>query len=257
MITFDSAQLAALIASGLWPFGRALGLIVVLALFSARPVARVIQLALAVALALVLAPLFPTTLDTDIWSAMGLLIFAQQLAIGALMGLAVRAMFAAVELAAHLMSIESGFELAQLYDAEAAPQVPVLRQLLLWLALLIFLAIDGHLYIITVLAQSFEQLPVDATFSSSPALGVVKGASLIFSYGLLLALPIITALLLAQIGFAFVGRASLQFDTVSYALPLAALLSLVLFAAMLPALGAGLEALLRSSLNSLAVLFVR
>lgn len=258
MITFDSAQLAAMIASGVWPFGRALGLILAVALFSATPVSRVIQLALAIGLALVLAPLLPPSTDyPHPFSILGALIFVQQIVIGALMGLAVRAMFGAVELAAHLAGITAGFELAQLYDDVNAPQVPVLRQLMVWLALLIFLAIDGHLYVISLLAQSFEQLPVTGGTSAPLGIGIVKGAGLIFSYGLLLALPIVSALLLTQIAFAFVGRASLQFDTLSYALPIVMLLSLAVLAAMLPALGAGLEILLRSSLHSLAIVFAR
>lgn len=260
MITFDSAQLAAMIASGVWPFGRALGLILAVALFSATPVSRVIQLALAIGLALVLAPLLPPSTDyPHPFSILGALIFVQQIVIGALMGLAVRAMFGAVELAAHLAGITAGFELAQLYDDVNAPQVPVLRQLMVWLALLIFLAIDGHLYVISLLAQSFEQLPVTGG-TSAPlgiGIGIVKGAGLIFSYGLLLALPIVSALLLTQIAFAFVGRASLQFDTLSYALPIVMLLSLAVLAAMLPALGAGLEIFLRNSLHSLAIVFAR
>lgn len=258
MITFDSAQLAAMIASGVWPFGRALGLILAVALFSATPVSRVIQLALAIGLALVLAPLLPPSTDyPHPFSILGALIFVQQIVIGALMGLAVRAMFGAVELAAHLAGITAGFELAQLYDDVNAPQVPVLRQLMVWLALLIFLAIDGHLYVISLLAQSFEQLPVTGGTSAPLGIGIVKGAGLIFSYGLLLALPIVSALLLTQIAFAFVGRASLQFDTLSYALPIVMLLSLAVLAAMLPALGAGLEIFLRNSLHSLAIVFAR
>lgn len=255
MITIDSAQLLTLFASGWWPFGRAVGLIAAMTLFSATVVPRPIQLALAVVLTLILAPVSTVTLEVTPFGAYGMLVFFQQLAIGALIGLAVRVAFAAVEFAAHLIGVEAGFELAQLYDSSHAPQVPVIRQLMLWIAVLVFLAIDGHLYVVTILAQSFHHLPVGIAFPLEPTLNIAKSAGLLFSYGLLLALPLIAVLLLVHLAFAFVGRASLQFDTLSSALPLSALLGLVILAGMLPVLGAGLQVLLEMSLKSLAALF--
>lgn len=255
MIAIDSAQLLTLFASGWWPFGRAVGLIAAITLFSAAPVPRSMQLAMAVALTLILAPVSAVTLEVPPFGAHGMLVFFQQLAIGALIGLAVRVAFAGVELAAHLIGIEAGFELAQFYDFSHAPHAPVLRHLMLWLAVLIFLAIDGHLYVVSILAQSFQHLPVGTSFPLELTLSVAKSASLLFGYGLLLALPLIAALLLAHLALAFVGRASLQFDTLSSALPLSALLALVVLAGMLPVLGAGLEVLLETSLKSLAALF--
>lgn len=254
MITIESAQLVALFASGWWPFGRALGLVLAISLFSGVPVARWIQLAIAVALTLILAPLSSTP-DIAPFGAIGTLMFLQQVIIGALIGFAVRLTFAAVEFAAYLIGIETGFELAQLYDFTEAPQAPMLRQLMTWVALLIFLAIDGHLYVVSILAQSLQYLPIGTSFPLEPAVNVAKSASLLFGYGLLLALPVIAALLLAQLAFAFVGRASVQFDTLSYALPLSLLLGVVVLAAMLPVVGAALEVLLETNLRSLATLF--
>lgn len=255
MITIDSAQLLALFASGWWPFGRALGLIAAITLFSAAVMPRSMQLALAVALTLILAPVSAVAVAVAPFGPLGLLVFVQQFVIGALIGLAIRVAFAAVEFAAHLIGIEAGFELAQLYDFNHAPQAPMLRHLMLWIAVLVFLGVDGHLYVVSILAQSFEHLPVGTAFPLEPPLGVAKSAGLLFSYGLLLALPLIAALLLVHLAFAFVGRASLQFDTLSYALPLSLLIGVAALAAALPVLGAGIQVLLETSLKSLAVLY--
>ena len=64
------------------------------------------------------------------------------------------------------------------------------------LAMLIFLALDGHLLMLNALAESFHTLPVaDAPLASGGWMFLVLGGGEIFSSGLMLSLPLITALL--------------------------------------------------------------
>ncbi|PPS59313.1 hypothetical protein CRX72_20865 [Pantoea sp. BRM17] len=63
--------------------------------------------------------------------------------------------------------------------------------------MLLFLTFNGHLWLISLLADSFQTLPVSAEPLSADAfIGLVKGAGLIFLNGMMLALPLIILLLI-------------------------------------------------------------
>jgi flagellar biosynthetic protein FliR len=93
-------------------------------------------------------------------SGAGLLILAQQMLIGFAMGFAMRLVFSAVDLAGNLISLQMGLGFASSYDPQTAGQTAVISEFLGLLALLVFMAINGHLMVIATLTHSFTAVPV-------------------------------------------------------------------------------------------------
>jgi flagellar biosynthetic protein FliR len=134
-------------------------------------------------------------------SGAGLLILAQQMLIGFAMGFAVRLVLAAVDLAGSMISLQMGLGFATAYDPLTAGQTGVVSEFLGLLALLIFMAINGHLMVIATLTHSFTAIPVGAGLPETGSWWqLARSGALIFSSGLLLALPILVALLSHQPG---------------------------------------------------------
>ena len=87
--------------------------------------------------------------------------------------------------------------------------VPTISQFLIILSTLIFLLIDGHLILIELLFMSFESFPLGASISLEPlAQSVIEWSATIFTGGLLIALPIMIAMLLVNTGLGIITRSA-------------------------------------------------
>jgi flagellar biosynthesis protein FliR len=85
-----------------------------------------------------------------------------EIGIGALLGLIAQFLFAGVQMAGQLAGIQMGLGMSNLIDPQFQAQV---TSIALWqnlLALLLFLAVDGHHLLIRAVAESFRILPAGA-----------------------------------------------------------------------------------------------
>jgi flagellar biosynthetic protein FliR len=107
------------------------------------------------------------------------------------------------------------------------------------LAMLAFLVFDGHLQLIAALITTFQSVPVDVNVvaSASHAQGwrvmVGYGAS-VFSTGLLLSLPVVAALLIANLALGILNRAAPQIGIFQVGFPVTMLVGLLLLQLMVP-----------------------
>ncbi len=82
----------------------------------------------------------------------------------------------------------------------------VTSALLSTLSIIIFFAIDGHLVIANVIGQSFRAWPLGHGFGPLMMQAVAYNVAWIFSAAMLLALPVVFATMVVQIGFGFLNR---------------------------------------------------
>src|SRR5688572_5347025 len=160
MISITSAQLDAWLVAFIWPFTRILGLLAAAPVTGGPQFPARGKIGLALLISLVVAPTLPPLPPIDPGSWPGLFLLAHELAIGVALGFLMRLVFSAVELAADLIGLQMGLGFAQFYDTQAAASMPVLGRFFGLAATLTFLAIDGHLLLFGVLAESFTTLPI-------------------------------------------------------------------------------------------------
>ena len=109
------------------------------------------------------------------------------------------------------MTMGLGFAMA--VDPQNGVQVPVLSQLYIILATLLFLALDGHLLLISAVVESYQLIPIGVSGIPEASLSaVVSLGTIVFAGGILLALPALTALLLINIAFGIVTRSAPQLN---------------------------------------------
>jgi len=116
------------------------------------------------------------------------------------LGFAIQLAFGAAVFAGQAIAMTMGLGFAMAVDPQNGVQVPVLSQLYIILATLLFLALDGHLLLIAAVVESYQLMPVGVTGIPATSLSaVVALGTIVFAGGILLALPALTALLLINI----------------------------------------------------------
>ena len=235
MISVTSAQLGAWLGAFIWPFFRILALVSSAPILGNPTVPVSVKIGLAVVLTLVLSPVLGNMPAVEPGSAIGLLILAQQIVIGVSIGFTMSIIFSAVEMAGNIASMQMGLGFATFFDPQNAAQTPVVGTFLGLLATLLFLALNGHLYMIEVLAQSFQALPVaPQPFSAAGWRALAGWGGEIFLAGLLLSMPIMAALLITNLALGIMTRAAPQLNVFSVGFPITLAAGFVVLAIALP-----------------------
>lgn len=223
MLTLSSADLDALIAQFFFPLVRILAWLSFDPLLGNRVVPVRVRVVLGFVLTVAIAPVLPVTQPVPLLSGDGLMILLQQIAIGALLGYAMRIVFAIVEFAGHFFGVQMGLSFATLIDPINGAQTPVVAQFLVIATTLILLAFNAHHLVIAALAQSFVELPIGTVGTVITTQGFVVLAhwgGAIFAVGLSIALPITAALLATNLAIGMMTRAAPQLNIFAIGFPL-------------------------------------
>lgn len=221
MISLTTVQLDAWIAAFAYPLIRILAFIAAVPLWSTAGIPRRTRLMLAIAIAIALVPMLPPMPSVAPGSLAGLWILFMEMLIGIGMGFAARIVFAAVDLAGEFIAAQMGLGFATFYDPMSSSQTPVIAEFLGLIGLMLFLSINGHLIFVATLAQSFQAIPVSANpLGAASWMNLAELAGKIFSAGLLIALPIIVALMIINVALAVLTRAAPQLNIFSLGFPL-------------------------------------
>lgn len=208
----------------IWPFVRIGAFLMVMPLVGGGFVPIRVRLLLAIALTIAIAPTLPTTATQDVLSAAGLVTMIQEIGIGVVMGFLVQLVFDAIALGGQVIGMSMGLGFAVFLDRVRGVSVPVLGQLFLMLGMLVFLALDGHLAMIQLLANSFQAWPISSQGLTMPIVAeLLAWTGNLFVFGLKVALPAITALLVVNLSFGVMSRAAPTLNLFAVGFPVAML----------------------------------
>ena len=235
MLSFTYDELAAFLAAFLWPLARVAALVGTAPILGNAGVPRRIKALAAIAITLAISPLVQSLPAVDPWSGAGLVVLVQQVVIGVAMGLALRLVFTMVDVAGEITGLQMGLGFATFFDPLHGTQIPVIAQFLGLLASLVFLSINGHLMMLAALAESFRILPIGTAGAGPPAwLALAGSGAAIFVTGLMLALPVIAALLITNVALGILTRAAPQLNLFAVGFPAIILVGWIAIALALP-----------------------
>lgn len=252
MINITSAQLDLWIASFLFPLTRILGVLATAPVFNNAALSARNRMMLGLAVSLAIIPALPPMPVVPTGSWVSLAIMAQQMLIGLLIGFSLRVVFAAIDIAGELIGLQMGLSFAVLYDPQSASNTPVITNFFALLTTLIFLASNGHLLIISLLAETFTLLPVTSTpFAAKSLYSVAATGSVLFATGLLLALPLVATLLIANIGLGILARVAPQLNLFAVGFVVTIMAGIFVLTLSLPYFGFALERLFEQAFVAL------
>ena len=218
-----------------WTFARIGGVFMSAPVLGGRLVPARIRLILALVLTLMLAPLTSPAPALELFSAAWFLTLLQQLLIGVAIGFVLQIAFEAVMLGGEMIAYSMGLSFAQVNDPVRNTAAPLTGQFLIIVASLLFLAGGGHLLLVRLIADSLQSLPPGTAGIGAEGFGAIaRFGGEIFAGGLRIALPAVIALLLVNLAFGVMSRASPALNVQSVGFPLSLLAGLWLLQLSLP-----------------------
>ncbi|QXI51999.1 flagellar type III secretion system protein FliR [Pseudomonas alvandae] len=229
MLALTDTQISTWVASFILPLFRVTAVLMSMPVFGTTLVPGRVRLYLALAITVVIAPGLPPMPPVNALDLSALMLVAEQILIGALLGFSLQLFFQAFVVAGQIISIQMGMAFASMIDPTNGVNTAVIGQFLTMLVTLLFLAMNGHLVVFEVLTESFTTMPVGSAmlvnhfWEIAGKLGWVLGAAMV------LVLPAITALLVVNIAFGVMTRAAPQLNIFSIGFPLTLVLGMVIF----------------------------
>ena len=221
MIHVTGGQLEAWLAAYLWPFFRIGACLMVAPIFGATYVPPRLRIVLSGAVTLLVVPLLPPPpAGIEPLSVNGFVISLQQVLIGLATGFVLQVAFDALAMGGQLLSNGMGLSFAFNVDPLRGTGTPVLGQFYMIVVTLTFLALDGHLLLIQTLVDGFRTLPVGTSPPDSMWFSVAGWGTQLFAGALAVALPGMTALLVANLAVGVMSRAAPTLNLFAVGFPL-------------------------------------
>jgi flagellar biosynthetic protein FliR len=230
------AEVVKLFYTLLWPMIRISAFLLTSPFFSIQAVTVRIRVLLAVLLTWMVYPLtnWPVI---DPFTAMGLREIFMQVFVGVLLGTLLQVVNSALIVGGQAISASMGLSMANMVDPNMG-NVPVIAQFLVICSTLVFLGLGGHVLVISLLLESFKLLPIGEIIEAKPLLLLtIEWSAMIFLGGLLLALPIMTSLLLINIGLGVITRAAPALNIFAVGFPAMILAGMILLAMSMSSIG--------------------
>ena len=254
MIITD-AHIATWISAGWLPFVRISAAMMAAPLFSHRAIPRQIRLGVALMVAVLLMPWQPTIADFNPLSLQGLLLTANELLLGICLGFMVQMVFEAVMFAGQFIATGMGLGFASVIDQQQGISVAVVGQFYMLITMLLFLAMNGHLAFIQLIADSFAVWPVGAAVVQAETFSVTFNAiGGMLRNALGIALPAVVALLVVQIAMGVMSRAAPTLNLFAVGFPVTLMLGLIVLERTLPALLPQVERLLSIAFSNMGAI---
>lgn len=219
-------------------FTRLSTMIAVAPLFSTYPIPIQTKIWFMAIVSFIILPFAQTSSTTIIPSSMPLLLcfMLKEAIIGFTIGFVSNFLFNAVQMAGHLISMQSALSYSNVLNPTSGDQTPVISEFYVYLLTIIFLLLNCHHTMIFALYKSFETLPIG--FESAPVNGVLlefilKSSAGIFSIALNFILPIFCIMFIFQVLLGIVAKTMPQMNIFMVAMPFQITLAIILMIAFL------------------------
>ena len=100
----------------------------------------------------------------------------RELLVGVALGIATSVVFEAVQMAGQVLSIQMGYSLINILDPNTQVDTTVVAMFQQSIAMLIFLRLDVHLWLLRAIGNSFSYLPPGSASLSKPFVTALVGA---------------------------------------------------------------------------------
>jgi flagellar biosynthetic protein FliR len=216
---------------------RTSGMLVSAPLLSHKAIPAQARVGFAVFFALVLVPLQAENLPaapTDYGHLVAGVL--SEALFGLALGLAMQLVFTGLQMGSHILGVQMGFGLGAVYDPVTGAQFGAFDQFYAILVALVFFSVNGHHLVIQALAETIQAVPLGTfnplTLQSDAIAGLAAG---LMVTAVRIAMPIVVALFLTDVGMGFVARTVPQANILVVGMPIKIGVGLLVLIAALPA----------------------
>jgi flagellar biosynthetic protein FliR len=217
-MTLFVAEIVEMLQTFMWPFVRVSAVMMTAPIFSQRALNLRVRIVTGFVLTWMIYP-FIDIPQVDPFTVSAIYRLFNEVTVGALMGVTLQIVSAAIIVSGHAVSSSMGLGMANMMDPNLG-NVPTLSQFLLIIGLLVFLALGGHLVLISVLVQSFMSIPVGSGLLNTNAIqGLLTWSSQIFIGAVIMVLPVMLGLLMINGCLGVISRASPSLNVFAVGFP--------------------------------------
>ncbi len=216
--------------------GRLSGLFLSAPIFSSRMIPGRVKGLIIILLAAAMAYFVPVKYGQGLTTpAYFLAALVLEILIGYTIGFIAYLVLATIQLAGQIMDMQMGFAIVNVVDPQSGTQIPLMGNFTQILALLIYLIINGHHYLIQALVQSFNIIPVMGLSMDNNFIDLIIEMSVkMFVIAVKISAPVLVSVLIIDIAMGFVARTVPQMNVFIVGMPLKILLGMVTLLIMLP-----------------------
>jgi len=195
-------------------FVRISGIFMMAPIFGSRNVAGRIKASLALIITYIIFPLIfdtNTVIPNQFLSYFFMVI--GELIIGLILGFISSLVFSAIQMAGQLLDMQIGFGIVNMLDPLSGQQAPLVGNFKYILALIVFLATNGHHVLLSALFASFKLIPVTGiVVNVAIAQFVIDIIGSMFILALKISLPVLVAVVLTDMALGILARTMPQMN---------------------------------------------
>ncbi len=175
------------------------------------------------------------------WDAVLLANIFKEILVGMLLGFTAYMFFVITQIAGSFVDMQMGFGIANVIDPMTGMQAPILGNFKFFIAILLFLALDGHHLLILSIMQSYEWVPLDHAIFTKMFSGDVSNFLIdrfieMFVLAFKMVAPLICALFLVDVGLGILAKTVPQMNIFVVGIPIKILVGFAILFIMIPGL---------------------
>jgi flagellar biosynthetic protein FliR len=220
MFDLSFLQIEQMVGDFMLPFFRIAAFMMAMPLISTRYVPKSIRLMLAVTFSLAIVPSLPASPIVHGLSLSTYFLVAEQMLIGVAIGFSLHAMFQIFAIGGQMIANQMGLGFASVNDPANGVSIVVVGQYYMMMSMMLFITMNGHLIMFETLADSFTVVPVGmSALENIRFMDIVYSGTWMFQSAVIMALPAVTSLLIVNVAFGVMSKASPQLNIIAIGFP--------------------------------------
>ena len=155
---------------------------------------------------------------------------AAEFIIGMILGLTVQIFFEAVRMMGQLVGFQTGFAIVNILDPQSGSQTSILSNMAYFVAMALFLILNGHYILLGAIRESFDIINVGSlNLNRQLFQTIINVSGDIFSIAVKIGAPAIAALLFTKVLFGLITKLIPQMNIMIVAFPVQIVIGLFFF----------------------------
>lgn len=237
-------------------FCRISGFFVTAPVFSARGVPAAFKIGISAYVSFIVFSLVGLG-EPAAWDGAYVLSVIKETLLGMLLGFLASLFFTVVQIAGSFIDMQMGLGIANVLDPATGMQSPVLGNFKFFLAMLLFLSMNGHHALLKAVMDSYEWVPLQNDWLSQIAEGTVStllfdSFAEAFALAFRLAAPLVVAMFLVDAGLGILARTAPQFNVFIVGIPVKIIIGFAVLLLLIPGFAPVFQMLFESMFDALA-----
>lgn len=148
-----------------------------------------------------------------------LLIFGE-VVLGLILAISIRFFFAGIQSGAEMLAMQMGFSMMQFADPLSGNQTGLIAQMLYTVTILIFLTLDGHLFLISGFIETFAYIPAGGLLITEALFDqIINLSNIVFILAVKIIAPVMVAIFLVELSLGLMNRVAPQMQIMEIGFP--------------------------------------